>query len=1007
MQINSFEKLLISALDNSDSIRTQAGNVINEIKENDYQCFLNLILQTTSISENPTSIYIAFSLILCDIRNNKLLNDNIFTDFFNNFKIVIVQMFHSNRFNEAICNILSAILTYIAINNQSVNVPDFLINELFLNDSFKPFVLDTLSSIYFQTCCKQPLNIFSHLLEGISSDINAFNLQFKLLSSILSHFVEEEHIHQLFIKYMNSIPGDSIIYVLELFSDNMKCLIAFFQYHIIEILHFLFHLLDNDDERIVFQSCDCLVKFTVLFQEYDEFEKILSDVLFALMNILENRQQFEEIGLISIRELSENIEQYSFIQKLDEIKCGKNFNSSYLLSLSELSPCCCYYMIDKTTYYFNEILQLILYDYQKYLKDGLLAIENLCDILSPAFQDDNFKELFRFLSKLIFENINNFEIAMLSLSCTSLLLSKVTIKISDEITNQEFSDFYNFLMSLLLDLNNNCIIKLKPIIIDVLENFIKVLANQFSQFIPSFLQILSSLLSTDKIDVMVAIIRFSDTCITKIGKKIEDKSTFLPFFQIALSLRGQVENEIDFDYISHSIITFINFLGDSIQSTLIDIVPIFISIASKDIEITHFPENVSESINEVSGFRKVSPYDFAKISTIREIAFALITINSSLRSLKEKYNQFLDSTVELIKKWIGFPFLIDEVKQASYFILNQLIQFDFNINTNFLYSLYVSTPQDSKKATKYIVNSIENDINKNKLDLNVISNLLQFYTEILNAQLQNENSSENSFLSYFFKFCMKKIQPIALPFYKNVIVPSFSSLINCESTLLFILKTIPIYIKYSHDFDFILDFLEITLTLLNDTESEEAQIAMESLGKLCDSKILENNPIHNNYIKFFHIIFQKICEILKFKESFENDSLIFLNESIVSFTKMIQLYILFLQPVIPNFDIDEALKLWLDSLPYLFNNSKNSKVTKFLSFLLVNKTNEMINLFGVANLTKLLISFIGKQSIDKPSLEIFAQFLKSVLLNSQAHDIIELSESEYAKLQALNMYEKK
>ncbi|OHS92813.1 hypothetical protein TRFO_40878 [Tritrichomonas foetus] len=994
MNENQLENILLSTLHSSNEIRIQAENSI-EIMRNNLQEYFTNIYDLLSTTSNQVAFNMGLALILHEIRSDNFWanrrNDTIIFKFLELIKQFIIL----RKINEETlpsCNIVNIILQGFYQKSQ-FSVKNHIIDFLLIFCQEFPHLLhvfvDCLSNIFLECDCYLPLNHFLSLFSSPITSSHDFTSKFKLLISFARTFFSNKNIHlcnnelginidtlnEIFLNYFNNIPADCLNSILSFFSENLQKISRLVEIHLQTFFQFFSKCFSINDETTRALTTDCLVSIVTTFPNSDDI------VLFSLseiMKIIEMDENFLQLGRNGISLISQNASPFLFLNKLENIHKTNNFHYSYLIALAEIDSNLSIYMIEHTTQYFMEIQTLVNEGVFRNKFASFLAIINLCNILAPSFQEDNFNGLFGILSNHLYQE-TNFELLILILEGLTGFLNCVSINEN----SQSISMLFEFLMNLLLKCKN---VVIQSTIIKVMNSFVQALSQSFLLYFPSLLKILFQLVETNRLDLTISIIRLCDIVVTHLGKFIQSREELLPLFHISLELRNKVENESYIEYISHAIISFIHFFDDTISNDVIQIIPVYFGIASKEIEITHFPDN--HQIEYIPGFVRASTNDFVKRSTIREISFALMTINTIISLLKRNYQQFVPVTIEIVSKWIRYPILINEVRYPSWLILNKLMLF-CDINADIVPILFIENSINlllMDKIIPFIKNAIQIGMVRNSLKIDCFIKIL----EIVLQSLQNKiNSAECAIITEtnFIKFGLKNIPQVTSSFFNNIIKPVIPELIQHENGLEFVLKVAPTYIIISHDNSFLGDLIFIMNESLNDIESSNAQIAMKAIGKLCKENLYSQD--------FYLLEYEKMVSILNNKNSFENDSLILLNETIISFTKLIQSHH-------DLFDMNISIKLLFDSVGMLISHKKSQIVNDFIATLLVNKTSEVLEVIGVSSLIKIVLSQINRESVSQKSNEIFKQFLIQFFTKGNpVPQELGLTEREVNKLQSI------
>lgn len=139
-----------------------------------------------------------------------------------------------------------------------------------------------------------------------------------------------------------------------------------------------------------------------------------------------------------------------------------------------------------------------------------------------------------------------------------------------------------------------------------------------------------------------------------------------------------------------------------------------------------------------------------------------------------------------------------------------------------------------------------------------------------------------------------------------------------------------------------------------------------------------------------------MTSFLEYHISFEMDSKILYNETIISFTKLLVNHSAVLNDS-NEIDLENGLLIWFESIQYLLNNKKNSIVFDFLSFLLRNKTEDVLMIFGPTSHILLILDKIGSEAVSDENKDLFVSFIRQYL-SAEGSPFGEDELDEYKKL---------
>ena len=399
-----FEQILIATLDNSNEIREQAEFIINQYKEKDYQHFLVEITKNILRTNNQISFYISFTIILQDIRSGKLFADQELFDFFLSiFQDVLKQIFTMQKLDDPTCNILSIILTKISLKYPSANIDQFLISLIDETPELQSFFINALATILFRSTNNTPFDVFTSILSLPDSSYLDYNSKIFLVFSIIEHFPKNtDELYSIISQYISNIPNESIQYVLFLFSRYFQRLKKFFEDFYEDIFTFIISCIENyqDELPIQAEAVDCLTNIAISYKDSDE---IISNILLVILQMIEINKdnEIESILKESIQTMSGNIKSWNFLSALTNIHDEKKLHFSYLIAISELHPDSCDQLMLHPVEYFTQISSIYedstIDDFFRVKMAALLAIENLCTISGPTFQEENFDSLFEII----------------------------------------------------------------------------------------------------------------------------------------------------------------------------------------------------------------------------------------------------------------------------------------------------------------------------------------------------------------------------------------------------------------------------------------------------------------------------------------------------------------------------------------------------------------------------------------------------------------------------------
>lgn len=988
-----FVQLLIDTLNNSNEVREQAERTLNQLKEANYQHFLFKLLKNILKTDNPASFYISFSIILQDIRSRKLFsNEEIFNLFMPNFQNILSQIFATDKLNSSTCNILSLILSSISLNFPETGVNQFLIMSISQFPQLQCFFIITLSTILAQSKNDAPFEVYLSILSLPNNSHEDYNSKMLLLFSIIQHFPQNaEHIYSILSQFISNIPDESIQNFLHLFSINIHQLTDFFEEYITTILSFITNCIETHQNELSIQAeaIECLTNIAISFKHSHD---IINNILSIILQMIEaQNMENEPVLKESIHIISRNL-QSTFLDALSNIQNEKKIQYSYLLALSEIDEYASFKMLNHTIDYFNQIVSFLNIDNNqvpdinlfRMKRAAFLAIENLCNIIGPTFQQDNFDNLFTFLCKELTTE-SNFQLVISILRCLSNFLKKVKFNSIDE----KVTFLFNFLIQLFMNSKEETVMTEA---LTTMSYLATSLSSSFIEFYPSLIQMMSQIDLSIQSELSVPVIRLCDVCISSIQKVTSTKSIenlnrdqLMPLFLYSIEMRNRVESESDFFFVSRAIISFINFLGDSAATILLQqVVPMALSSASSEIEVTRLPEG--HGVESVPGFLCVSPLDFAKVSTIQSVELSLETLLDSLAVLRDQFCHFSKVALQIASNWISYTFILPRVRSLSWALLNQLVLYfggTSDIDLNATFSLFLYRPQleiGSNDSCLVLLNAMSVGIERKCIDLAVIPSLLGAFMSSLHNKYQNffnddiENFEDDDQLlrneTKFFKFCVKNFPEIGGQFFRETVGPFIPQMVKIQAFLDFVIKVTTVYIITSHDMTVFADFEKILFDSLSDLESETV---MKSIGNfLCQRNF--TFPID-----FYVISYQKMCEILNDDVSFENDSLCLYNETILSFTKLLCYHSDIFASYKNGIGLKNALRLWFNSIPKVLNNKKNFFVFDFLSYLIREKLNDLLEIVGPAELIKLLLNSIGQKGVSQENAKIFISFIQNFI----------------------------
>lgn len=1012
-----FEQLLLFTLDNSNETREKAEITINQLKEENYQLFLSEIINLISNPTNFTAIYISFTIILQDIRNGRLFkNSELFESFFDKFKEILENFFFKLKLDQAVCNILSKILALINQKYPPAKTDQFLIQSIEKYPDLNFFFIDTLATILFNSTSlnNTPFDVFAQILSIPLTDNVDFNSKFFLIFGLIHHFPDrEEEIHNFFSEYLSNVPKESHQYSIHTISKHVKKLNFFFNDHIDDIITFIEMSIENSEGELSIQAeaVDCLANISIA---YDNSSEIISKSLTVIFQMLEvegvENSEIESVLKNSICNISCKISNMSvFFEELN--KLFKDYHFAYLIAISEISIHTSLYLSNNTGDCYDRVSSFLtesaFENVFRIKAAAYLAIENLCSIIGPMFQEQNFNRLFPLLfNKLMSET--DLSLIELILRCLSKFFGKVKIDQIDE----NIINLFTFLVNLFIESEIKTV---KIETINVIENLSKSLSALFNQFYPALIQKINELLesnyfSTQK-DILIHVIKLISEIIQIESIQISNKEELLPLLECSLEMLNEVENESDLFDISQAIISFMILFGDQISHYLTSqIVPAFLNSSSSEIEITHF--NEENEVESIPGFIQVSPLDFAKKSSIISIEVSLKIIYISFSILKNEFEPFSQKMFEIVSNWINFQFDVKNIKHFSWEILGQLNKWIENpdiIDINNTIQLFLNDPQNeinSENSCSVLEEALAIGVKRKSIDNDLVVKLFEAFTKSLllkfkklkensDSDSEEEDDEYNDLLKNeikFFKFCLENLTDITVDFYKESIVPNLPLMIDCPSFSCFVIKVTTCYIIVSNDLDFFDDFQQF-LFGIKGIESEKARISMKSIGKLFEQKKITFSE--NFYIEAYH----EMMEILTKKDSFENDSLQLLSETIVSFTKLISNHSEILNKN-EEIDLNTGLKILFESIPMLINYKKYSTPFDFVSFLICNKTSEITEIIEPANLIILLLDSLDHEAVSNDNKNIFISFIKQFIAD-KGNPIDEKDENRNRKLQEI------
>lgn len=1003
------EKLILGTLNNSNETRQDAEYTLEQIRDLNFPYFLNKLLKLLMKTENPNCVYISLNLILRESEKNSLFDNSILSDFFSNFQTVLTSLFLSNKINQPISHLISKILAKISFRISSANIEFFLLSSYEQFPQLRFLFLNTLGIIFLRQPTNSPFETFVSIFSNQPTTPEEFNSILFLLFTLIKHFPKNsQNIAEILISYLQAVPNESIPSILNTISLFVKPFRQFIQgFCYPPIFEFIIRCISFQDNFLIqSRAVECLGN---LCKSFDKDPEIMNQILSILTQIIEeNDSDIQVICTESICNLSNS---HLFLSSFNKIQQSQNYQFSYLQVLSLLDNQCVtqnFQMLENTVTYFEKIHFILNHinqtDPNKIFRirlAGYGAIQNLCQILGPKFQEDNFQSLFAFLSTTLY-NETNIQLIISILNSLSALLDRVELNELSE----EFNTFFSFLINLFFHSQNNLIMLS---VIDVIQSITKCLSALFLHFYSSIITLMNQvILSPENSSLFVPILSLADVCISAIDKfETEvDKNQLIGLFQLAFQMRSQVESEMEFELISHAINTFIRFFGSDISLTLQNqIVPAFLQQSLLDVEITHLPEN--HGIETIPGFRILSPLDFGKESTIRIISYALDAIRISISILKNDYIPFLEPTLASISKWISFPFYIQELKEASWKTLD-LIDLTFpTFSTNCVFALFLlNTPNDKDLVYEIVLNSLKIGVDKHNFDLNYIPKVLEAISSTIIQTMTVEEEEDQIGIDDYFEyetkiltFCLKHFSEISCSFYQTVFVPKLSELLSYSFLLGFAIKVTTQYILASQDLSFFEGFGSILIQYLSDIEQVPSLASVKAIGKLFG---VPNT--HPNYLQFSNEVifsfYEKLIDLLKNGDSFENDLKMIHNESIVVFTKILMYH----------FDaigqtLNDSMNLWIGLLPELFDHSHSAIAFDFLAYLLKEKTQNTLEIIGPQTIIKTLLDCLDKEkAVSAINKSLFIAFIKQyiatnvILLTNISED---LTSNEYDQLQLI------
>jgi hypothetical protein len=577
---------------------------------------------------------------------------------------------------------------------------------------------------------------------------------------------------------------------------------------------------------------------------------------------------------------------------------------------------------------------------------ALNAITAFCRDLGPMFQEDCLNELFEFFCGTAGDFLVTPQMAVAFYNAITAFFSKLRLQMPDGRSL--------VLFTLIFPAFHKSGSKME--IADCICAIIEANAKEIRPHFPEMLRYLIEWIPSE---FVLSVLRIS----AKIGK-FEDGNhdLLIPFWRASLQLRQRVKTGFEVEICDDVICTLTGVLKTELIGELGALMTDVFSGVAQQIVVSVFEKG--SGIDHISGFQLVQSIHedrivFVSETSIIDICSFLKIIKICAREFQEQYfKEFGEATLTVCSQLLLLPYHISPIKESAWEITNTIsdsVNISSIIFAHFLQSVAgIWTDDYLSFMEKIVVCAIE----KHGLptDDHELLPLFECFSRLVALKAEAElNEFTFDWEGRFFK-CVLPSSIICAHFTK--LFPIILPLLSHDCAGGFVFSILAEYFAISGDLSAFPLFAEAAFVCIRDSESPSAPEAMKALGRCFESVSCDPS--------FLHVSYQRICDILGKKESYENDSLPLFDQTVISFVK-------FLCSHSSMVNLAEAIPLFLNSLPLSTASDESHLVAAFFVELPIDA---IIAIAGPVRAANLCNEQIGTRfvtpEVDKKLREVLA-----------------------------------
>lgn len=953
--VGNFESLLLGTLSQDNIQRISSECYMDAIKEGNYLTFLNLLIIPLIKSENPNTTMIALFRISHEVKTNKnFMNDEVIGQVSEPLVSSFVSLLQTDGLNQTSLNFMAIILGGIGISRPDLNIHGILFQWFHSFMKYQSFIIKTLSKI-----------ISHHFKDEYLSDLisliqynNTANTEerFEMLLIIASFVPYNQELHQMFDGFMINISADNIIGFLSILVDMIKPSCAFLAEHQDNMVNYLISIAENSnfEQSMIIISLYILTKFIILLQKQRLLKhESLTATMIELVKFMDDPDSiYYDDVCMRFHKVCNNTNHELIIDILKNIR--DQYNPICLLSAaSQLGQNVLLHMIQHVNRICVDVCSYITTEQSVEVRTvAYRTLDYFINEFGLNFvEDDNFPVLCQTLIGFVpSESENNARDA--GFQCLNSFLSR---------TNFSEDDVSQVLCVLINNIN--------PPNIHVLQCFSSIAKNAGSQilkFSDTIFQAINQYFYFQQIELDLEIFRIVASLVNQMKSEISDMSIFTQYFERAVQTQ-----QINDEYSNEMICLLLPVMPEVSIPFLDQFIPKCIQVANQELTICSF--SILDGITSISGFTQLKSKDhdfksFVNESQLSQIVSSLLVIESCLKHLGQNFEEYFQDCFITIKHWITLQCNIQKIHELCYLMFDDFINMELVKNdkvqiVDMIVNSFLLIPEIKMKYLKTLIAALSLGIWENEeMEMKLFATIANLVTN--KEEFCSFDCEEKIIILFFEQF-----QTLFLPFFsENLLEFHLIAVEENDFPLPVLLK----YIQSSKDFTL---FEEYNRVLMNHYE-EMSDIAATMIGEICTSFDLT--------AEYIELYYNALSKTLKNKDSFENDELVFLSASIVSFTKLMNTYG-------EQLNAEESARIWINALPPPYLSEDINIIALFLLHRI-----DLISPFVAARQLKVILNgIISNRYINEDIKELLSQMLLKVVTQYQDECDGEYNESEW------------